>query len=294
MDRIEELFRRIIAGPGVEPSPPATEADFAHAEASMGFEIPEDLRAIYSIANGVTLTPDFRLNSLADAAQYGGYGTIHSTLRLVPLSDENDSNPYCLICASPLMGKVLHLNHDGVNKLCFDNLESFLETISNYGTQEFYSREGLKRDITQSCLKTFKWVENLPSDDDSRMLLLSLAFDGLKEGYEEKIQEFLSDKDEYVREAALKRLKEIGTPAAKKAVYDDSISYERFVADVAAVLASVGIQVREHRQLNFPVTLIIEPGRIGLNMQSFYAQRNDPLIFQRVIERAQHFIRQKR
>lgn len=286
MSTIQKSFDAILQKPGVKAHAPARDADFDAFEKAMGIEVPYDLREMLSISNGAELSSRFRLLSLKEAEPYGR--SFYGCLQLLALTDEDDSNPYCLICASPFEGMIVHLYHDDDSRLCFGSLGDFLEALQIHGAGEILQHENVRKDISVTCLEALEWTESNSIDEDSRNLLLSMAFSGLGAGYEARIQVYLEDEDPYVREFALNRLREIDTPAAKKILYDDSLALERLVSDTRAVLTAAGFELIEQRQSTTVVGVRAKNQPLYWDMAMFFSRRNEAGIFQELVDRTKN------
>lgn len=113
--------------------PPATIQQLSAAQQKLGFTFPSRLVAFYSQSNGLVVH-DRRLaiNDLTTATNYADAISdieLADFLGLFPISESNDSNPYCISCKPPLPGRIIHLRHDDAPRLAFPNLDSFTSAI---------------------------------------------------------------------------------------------------------------------------------------------------------------------
>jgi hypothetical protein len=99
------------------------------ASVRLGFDFPGRLREFYQTTNGLIIHERrLVLNDLEKAVIYAtalARFDIAHQFGLFPLTESNDSNPYCLACKQPLVGRVIHVRHDDTWRLAFRDLDQF-------------------------------------------------------------------------------------------------------------------------------------------------------------------------
>ena len=98
-----------------------------------GFGLPEELISFYQTTDGLDLEVlDTDVLTLEAACAYAKGLECHplsQALGLWPITESNDSNPYC-VCLNPhLHGAVLRLCHDGVTRMTHNSLSAFLSSL---------------------------------------------------------------------------------------------------------------------------------------------------------------------
>ena len=96
--------------------------------------LPDQARSFYAITNGLSIPQlGTEVLSLAAARQYGeaiGHLPHPSFFGLLPITESNDSNPYCLVLGERLRGAVLLLSHDGPVQVTHSSMQSFLDALA--------------------------------------------------------------------------------------------------------------------------------------------------------------------
>lgn len=114
-------------------SPPASNAEIEGFKLG-GRPLPSSARRFYAISNGLAI-PELstQLLSLAAAAEYGkSIASLPDARRygLLPITESNDSNPYCLILGEKLNGAVMLLSHDGETRVTHGSMQGFLQSLA--------------------------------------------------------------------------------------------------------------------------------------------------------------------
>lgn len=128
-DAIESLLARFAEG----RRPPVSLERLSEASSRLGFQFPDQLTAFYRKSDGLVVHKlRLVLKDLTDAVKYAE--AIHGwdfarCLGLFPLSESNDSNPYCVACSPLLFGRVIHVRHDDAPRLAFRCLDEFATAV---------------------------------------------------------------------------------------------------------------------------------------------------------------------
>jgi len=207
MDDLQAFFHAV----GAAPNPGATAAELDRFEARTGLSLPSQLRAFYGSANGLTIDGGgsryvsvrpaawMEMLPLAEVMPYiegmRRYG-FPQVWGYFPLTDCNDSNPYCVCCKGPLRNRVVHVFHDDVADLKFWDLGRFLDAVAtavaSRGTGhprldrlpgEYTSdREDRTEDEVRTGLELLRLADGLT--DVEQHDALRFAIDLLSEGHE--------------------------------------------------------------------------------------------------------------
>lgn len=263
MSRISSYTSTLTARHGFSAQPPATAQQISQREADLSVSFPEELTSFYLSANGLkadgyTFQP---LESLS-VDWFDGWPFIED-LGLVPLLDANDSNPICVITNGPLRAFVVHIFHDGDTRLRFVSVsDMFRELSSSSDFSSAYHSSSIRTlpplSTNPACEKAFaELVGSLdPEDDEGNSWRLRFAIDLCPDAEFARLPDLIAAGDEYVRFAAIDRLKAIDTDAARQVLASENREYDAFVKSVR----EMGPEDRT-RCLNFPM---------------LYARRHDP------------------
>ena len=98
-----------------------------------GFTLSDELIAFYQATDGLNLSQlDTDVLTLEAASAYArdlDYHPLSQAVGLWPITDSNDSNPYCVCLNQSLRGAVLRLSHDGSTRISHHSLSAFLSSI---------------------------------------------------------------------------------------------------------------------------------------------------------------------
>ena len=115
-----------------------------------GRPLAPNASCFYSITDGLALTPiGTDLLSLETATHYGeelSYHPVSQLLGLLPITESNDSNPYCLIVGPRLCRAVLLLSHDGDVIVSHNSLQSFLDALASLVESDGELTDDLERE----------------------------------------------------------------------------------------------------------------------------------------------------
>jgi SMI1 / KNR4 family (SUKH-1) len=305
---IEATFRDFLKEFQIKGNKPVSEAQLAKAEAKLGFVLPVSLRACYRICDGGQAQSDqsrLHIFSLTESLEYGLVtGILNTFWSFFPFAENNDSNPICVCCKSPLAGYVVQVNHDDDQQLKYRSLLGFLQGAIGYvqGGQfldthemlpEFTSRERTEHDrsIASQLIDSATQRENL--DDQESIDALRFACDLLSDEEVDEIVGLLKFEAEYVREHVIHRLKGIAGAKAKNALHQLEADFDAFVERCARTLQQAAIQASVHAPYG-KKSIRIDPGPIWLNLELFYSERNRPDFEYFLLERARYFLSQKK
>ena len=123
--RIHSSIDKFVATHDFVAEEPASINQIVAREKDLGTKFPEELKAFYLYANGLsTLGGFFSFISLPSLSLDWFNNTPYfEELGLLPLLDANDSNPLCIVTRGPLSGYIAHIFHDGDSKLRFKSIE---------------------------------------------------------------------------------------------------------------------------------------------------------------------------
>jgi SMI1 / KNR4 family (SUKH-1) len=309
MDDIRTFFHAV----GAAPNPGATAAELDAFEVRTGLSLPPQLRAFYGYTNGLTIDDGgLRYGSVRPAAwmkilpltevipyvegmrQYD----IPQVWGYFPLTDCNDSNPYCVCCNGPLRNRVVHVFHDDVAELNFWNLGRFLDAVAAAVVSKgedhpeldrlpgdyTSDREDRTEDEVRTGLELLRLADGLT--DVELHDALRFAIDLLSEAEVDVVARLLETGDEYTAREAAARLRTMKSPRAADALRQYRRETARFVADCVAALGAAGLDVTEVRQ----DTACLKPGPVWLNLPVWFHRRREPGIYDAVVRRAKELL----
>ncbi len=98
-----------------------------------GYALPAAVRELYRETDGLDIPPlGTEILALAAAVKVGAdldFHPLSQRLGLLPISESNDSNPYCVILGERLNGAVLRLSHDDDTSVTHASLASFFGAL---------------------------------------------------------------------------------------------------------------------------------------------------------------------
>ena len=260
---------------------PAAEAAIAEVEKRVRVELPPGLRKHFLTCNGGTpqgRRSNLTLYSLEEAMAYEQVpGFMDSSWRYFPVAENNDSNPICVCCGSPLVGYVVQVRHDDGPRLAFRSLDGFFSSANkSLGRGHGFETESLATD--------FEGPNRLDADvaiarrllevgGDERSDALRFACDLLPDSALSALGEILHGGDEYVCEKVTGRLKRIPGAEAKKLLDQTSDDFDAFVERCAAALGKAGIRTSVVVEYG-KKTIGVGSAPVWLNMEMFFGRRN--------------------
>jgi hypothetical protein len=303
-------YTTLLNSLGATLRPGADEATLARAEALQGVRFPEDVREFYRATDGLVIEDldleIFPLSSFSPIAGplNEGHGYAHFT-------ETNDSNPYAICCAGPLLGFVVHLYHDDEAVLACRNIGRFLDILVEKRRQFLAVDEKLRvnaigdlLDPGIDCLEELdlafdrpertaddarigdeliRYADQFTPRDGERSDSLRFAAQMFGPGHEDDLARVLAAGDEYVRDAVLERCRGLGTPAAKALLDRDSHDFNGFIDELAKAIVAAGMEIRRHPPPGYGFS--IDPCNIGLNLQMLYCHRHEPGWLQGLLQR---------
>jgi hypothetical protein len=278
----------------------ATESKILEAETATGLKFPGSYRKFISESDGKLFKKQsVEILSLEKSVEYfqnlREFG-ITQTWGYFPILDNNDSNPWCVCCSSPLVGYIVQVNHDDAAKIKFRSIESFFEKIQADASGDDFWLDDLEGDfqsgtrmsqdiaIAQELVKNASSYKDVNRNDACRFAMWLFGDEQV-----DQIIPFLDDEDSFVARDASDRLKAMRSPKAKQAIEATEKDFIDFVQSSLSLLKKAGIQA----DLQNPSTISLNPGYVLLNMKVFYAERKSPEAEQKLIERAKKFIADK-
>jgi hypothetical protein len=299
-------FQHFVQEFQIEMRDPASEAVLRKAESTLGFSIPDSIRSCYLTSDGGKAKdgPDARsmveLLSLETALRYYEVAFFDAVWGYFPFLENNDSNPVCLCCKSPLTGYVVLALHDDAHRLMFRSPENFFRAaVASIESGEFFDTHELPSefdgpDRTKNDLSVARQLIDLAGaggtlNDQDRSDALRFGCDLLSDDNVDEIAALLNDEDEYVREHVTRRLKRMLGAKAKNALSQFEGDYDAFVERCARRLQRESIQASVQAPYG-QKTIRIDPGPIWLNMEAFYSDRRRPDLEDYLLERARFLI----
>jgi hypothetical protein len=188
------------------------------------WSLPEAARSFYATTNGL-LVPELgtEILSLAAAKEYGDALDYHPDAQifgLLPFTESNDSNPYCLILRERLHGAILQLHHDFGPKVTHSSLKGFLAALAELVEAGGELIDDLPHEeITDSRLVTDSDIlisETLQQAKPNYSTLISL----LSACSPQSLITLLKVDDMWVREAAAERCGRLGLLEAQQALQE--------------------------------------------------------------------------
>jgi len=284
MKTITEMLREMNA----TLRPGLTTRELTVVALKNGFELPSDVKELYQVSNGFVIeSVAMEFVPLEDALALRT-----DCFTYAALTEENDSNPYCVSCGEYLNGYVVHVFHDDAAELKFRSVRSFLEALHHTAITD-EDLDDLRSDFdaavrTKSDIRDAKQLMALAKSQKEEEYSDALRFAATLLSSEnlDELRELINTGDGYCREAVLQRLKKIGTTEAAKIVDEVSGEYKRFVSQCANRLYAAGVTAT----VVSDTQIRLDPGPVWLNMESFFDDRSKPNIYDRVVERAKHFL----
>lgn len=291
--------------PHIRPHPGVRAADLDATEQRCGIKLPATVRELFLRCNGAELTSSLSFLTLAEAEQLAAaidWRTKPTPFGLFPLTENNDSDHVCVICHSPLTGYVVHIHHDDDPRVLFRSVDDFLLALVPF----ISAGEWILHDLPTP----FDRPERTPEDRRIGRELLGFGEEldshewytltGYRFGVEllgeddvAEIARLLNHEDEYVREAAERRLQGMASPAAAEAVRAYRDAFERFSEQLLNELCSNGLNASMHRPYGTPA-IRVDPGNVWLNLDTFFGWRTEPDGFARIAQRVRELMQMNR
>ncbi len=218
--------------------------------------------------------------------------------RYWPLTENNDSNPFCVSCSGPLRGFVVQVFHDDSPKIKWRTFDCFLKATLDYISDDEWRLEFMPNEFEQiertahdieTARALLQEASTKPKGDLERGEMACFAAWLLGEEQWAEVAELLTTEDEYVRREVINRLKVMRHPEARRVISDSKRDFQSFVVKCGNILTTAGfrISIDQHSQLQ------VLDGPIWLNMEMFYSERAKPNMEQFLIERTTHLVKLK-
>lgn len=289
---IDAEFSRVFQ---VEWRAPATEEELKEAEAAMNAPLPELVREWYRVANGgASRAPRTEISLLALEEVMNLFNqTVLAKRGHFPIADNNDSDPICIVCRGPLLGYVTQWEHDGEPRVLYRSAAGFfreaaeqlarrghLDTHELHGDFAAPERTADDLRIGRELVQTVKDGKATKMAAATRLMFAADLLDDVTE-----VRETAELGNEYVWDHVMRRLAQLGTPAAEAALNAMRSAYDDFAEKCAALLRAGGFEI----ELDAPYgrKSVTMNGDIHLNMQAFFANRRQRDFDQYLLEWAQ-------
>ena len=237
-------------------------------------EFPECLRLFYSRCDGLVI-PNLRLEILSlSAARDWRQDCSHHPLvemwDLLPLTDSNDSNPYCCSLSGPVAGRIVLLKHDDIAQFAFRNfgeLCSAVQALVDAGASSLFDLEHTYRpdnlDRTEADDQAAEQILGAPADEyrEAHKVALSL----LSARSLGVLERHLMDPE--IGETAERCLRNMTTPEARRLYGGHRKQYKQFLKASLVALQEEGFQVElrgEHLTMRNP--------RVGFNTAMLFRE----------------------
>jgi hypothetical protein len=270
----------------IAPARPASAKSLAFAESVLGSPLPDALRSFYETCDGGGSKGNessLRLHSIKSSASYADVpGFIDACWGLWPLVENDDSDPWCLCCRSPLAGYVVQVRHGDEPRLMFRSIDDFLRAAAEAADDgDFPDDDALPSQFdaaesTQSDLAAARLLRDMALTDasltaDERTDAARFACDLFGDDVD-AISRLLEIESADIREHVSSRLKRIPGEKARKAAKSATDDFDTFVEARGQQLKTAGIAASVVEMYG-KKTIRLDPGPIWLNMDHFYAER---------------------
>jgi|GEM_PF-1949278 len=147
--------------------------------------IPDDAAALWGTTDGLLLGDGIEVCTAADvvkAAKLWLEDPWHPTAELaglIPFTEANDSDPFCIATAEPIRGWVIRAYHDGTGEQVVAlSLSDFLESIAQRGVEPFFDERNFHVERTPDTIDAAdklltKWDGDSPEALSAFLPLLS-------------------------------------------------------------------------------------------------------------------------
>lgn len=237
---MESIVAALIAKNSLTASPPASDDEIRAFEAELETPLPNGLRMFYSCTNGLQ-SEDGSLTFAALGSlrsdEFSGWPLLEDLVPLI-FGDANDSNPLCVLTRGPLAGMVAHIFHDGETCLRFLDVADMLTNFADAPTLAFAYRSESCRSIAPFAMthvheEAFtRLLDEFDPDQEGSSLRLRFAMDLCADTEVHRIAHLLRLGDEFVRDAALRRLNRIDSLDARRVVGNDQREFHAFLRDL--------------------------------------------------------------
>jgi hypothetical protein len=296
------LEQRLRGVGSAKPNAGASASVIDAVEAAANLVLPEEVRSFYLAFDGIVFEEgalEFLSLTKADALRRSMASMgFNRSWSYWPLTENNDSNPICVVCSGPMRGFVVQVFHDDKPKLKGRSFGAFLEATLDFISKDEWSLEFMPSEFDQA--------QRTAHDIETARALLgeaSMKLEGdLERGQMEcfaawlfgeeqwaEVAKLLETGDEHVRRDVADRLSAMQHPRARRAVGDSKRDFRSFVVKCGDFLTRAGfrVDIDEHCQLQ------VLDGPIWLNMEMFFSERARQDLEQFLIERTTHLVKLK-
>ena len=246
----------LLQSMGVPSTSPVSTETLDSFEQTFAIQLPQRIRDIYAYSNGCMLGPRRpQIVSIEVATKYAqAFARMGIPQRwgYFALTDNNDSNPYCVCCKPPLVGYVVKVSHDDSAEIKFRTVDDLLLAVRKglrenprwdlgYAESQFRGRDRTPEDIA-SGKQLIELAASLTDVERADALRFGMWL--LSDAHIADIAALLEDKDSYVREHAEGRLRSIGNAEAITAIDNLHKQQDEFANRCLVLLVNVGIDAR--------------------------------------------------
>lgn len=276
----------------IEWKPPAREDELKEAETAMNVPLPEMIRSWYGAANGgASSAPRTELSLLALEQVMNLFNeTVLAKRGHFPFADNNDSNPICIVCRGPMLGYVTQWEHDGEPRVLYRSVAGFFrEAVTQLASEGYLDTHELKGDfaapertdddqrIGRELVQTIKDGKATKMAAATRLMFAADLLNDVAE-----IREAAELGNEYIWDHVMRRLEQLGTPAAQTELNAMRTAYDDFAEKCAALLRGGGFEVEV--EAPYGRKSLTMNTKIHLNMDAFFARRSQPDFDQYLLE----------
>jgi hypothetical protein len=297
--RAWEIDAQFREGFQVEWRAPAAESDLVAIEAVMNTALPAGVRGWYEAADGgVARAPgsELSLHSLAEVKEWFEHSPLAKRGHF-PFASNNDSNPFCVCCKGPLSSYVIQTPHDDEPRLMYRSTDGFFHAAAaQLASEQSFDPDDLPRDFdapertdsdVQAARELVGQVQAGKLKNNGATIALLFAADLLRDAAEIRALSQLGD--EYVEQHVKQRLKRLGTDEALRELGTMQQVFDDFVEACATQLRAAGFDATVYTPYESK-SVIVSPYDIGLNMEMFFAKRQEPNSEQFLLERVRALI----
>jgi hypothetical protein len=207
----------------------AIESQIIEVQDTTGLAFPDDYRRFIAESDGLLFeTQSVKILSLKESLEYfkclRKFG-LTQTWGYFPISDNEDSNPWCICCKEPLAGYIVRVAHDDGAQLKFRSIEALFEGIKSVIEDDILFLDDLdgdfksKRRTPQDIAAGRQLLSRKDSfSDGDRQDACCFAMWLLAEDQVDEIIPLLDDKDFFVARDARDMLSKMHSSKAKEAL----------------------------------------------------------------------------
>lgn len=263
----------------------ATEQQILEFERTCGIALPDQVRELYKLSNGIELIAgSLWINSLEKALEFEALRS--KTWGYYPFADSYAGDvwgPWCLCCKSPVQSHVVRDREGDGPIMLFRNVDNCVAALAKCLDQDDWDPDCIPGDYntpdrTSSDIETGrKLIELAPQlrDNNDRNDALRWSATLLSEEQTEEIASLLENEDSYVIQCARKRLQEMQSAKVRSLLVDYAQKRKAFAQQLLDKLTSAGLPYQIHNEEYIP----------GLQMDFLYATRNDTTRVENLIKR---------